>query len=65
MSSTENQILTHFRPIFGSFLDDFRLRAEVKKVTSQAELWLWLKPARLKPITSTFKYLIMIMKINI
>jgi len=35
---TENLILAHFRPIFGSFLADFRFRAEVKKVTSRAEL---------------------------
>ena len=34
---TENQILAHFRPFFGSFLADFHFRAEVKKVTSQAE----------------------------
>ena len=36
-SSTENRILDHFRPIFGSFLADFRFRADVKKASSRAE----------------------------
>ena len=55
-SSTENQILAHFRPIFSSFLADFGFRAEVKKITSWAELKiiqleLGLEPARLGLIT--------------
>ena len=42
---------------FSSFLVNFQFRAEVKKVTSQAELKnlqleLWLEPARLGLITS-------------
>ena len=58
---TENQILAHFRPIFSSFLAHFHFRAEVKKVTSRVELRilqleLWLKPARLGLITSTYPY---------
>ena len=56
---TENRILAHFRPIFGSFLANFRFRAEVKKVTSRAELKilqleLWLEPARLELITISY-----------
>ena len=54
---TENWILAHFRPIFGSFLANFCFRAKVKKVTSRAELKiiqleLWLEPARLGLITN-------------
>ena len=42
---------------FSSFLANFQFRAEVKKVTSQAELKileleLWLEPARLGLITT-------------
>ena len=49
----------YYKKKFGSFLVNFQFRAEVKKVTSRAELKnlqleLWLEPARLGLITSKY-----------
>ena len=47
----------YYEKFYGSFLVNFQFRAEVKKVTSRAELKnlqleLWLEPARLGLITT-------------